>query len=395
MASARRSLLLAALTVAVWLAALTLWGRGLIIDEWIHLRAIEYLAGGGQGLPSNLAMFPGYHWLMVWPHRWFGSYLVALRGVNLGFSLLALWAYTGALQASGRYEARRFWRFLFLPILFPYLALVYTESASLAGMAGVLCLHMRGRHVLAAGLLLIAVLIRQSNLAWAVLFLGWIVVGSSSSGITRRSLLLGLRRGWPYLAVLAGGALFLAVRGPVASVRSELAAGVNPAQAVVFGLCLGLFTVPLWLSRRAWAGAMRGITVGSWAAVSLLLAWSYRNPHPFNQVADLWRNRVLHVMDESAAARWVLCVVAGGVLTGLGRWIAAQPRRGMLLVWAATSLVYLLPHALVEPRYYILPLVFLGFLADMPARRERLLAVWLAVLTGIECVVIVTHGSLW
>jgi len=391
----RSPLIFPALGLTVWLAALTVSGRGLVIDEWIHLGAIEHLASGRPGLPPGLAMLPGYHWIMSWPYRWFGEYVVALREINLGFALLGLWAYAGALRASGRDPGPRTAQLVWLPILFPFLTLIYTEAASLAAVMGALWCHTRQRYAAAAGMLLLAALVRQSNLVWAILFLGWVVVEDKDgaelpgpAGLVGRM----LRAGWPYLVLLGGGLAFLMLHGPVATVRPETNVGYNPAQLVMFGLFLGLVTLPLLVTggKRPgwpwWLGA---------AGLTALFGLVYANPHPFNQTPDLWRNRILIAMDSSPAVRWILCAASAAVLAGLGRWMAARTRKRGLVVWAGATLCYLAPHSLVEPRYYILPIAFLGFLAEIPPARERALTLWCGALTFAECCVLLAGGPLW
>ncbi len=52
-----------------------------------------------------------------------------------------------------------------------------------------------------------------------------------------------------------------------------------------------------------------------------------------------------------------------------------------LVIWLLTLMcLFLLPHALAEHRYFIIPLVFLMVLYELPAELERRLVLWFAVI---------------
>ena len=181
-------------------------------DEMYHVPAIQALARGAP-LPRELPMFPTYHWLAALPARWFGTELWMLRLFQGAVAVAAFLLYQALFRL--RYPEAGGDRLLLLawnPLVFPFFVLVYTDVAALTALLAGVYFQLRGRHLLAAGTLLLACLLRQSNLLWIVFLAAWRIADlwstdGSNEGVLRQfGALVRRERLWLHGLVLAIGA---------------------------------------------------------------------------------------------------------------------------------------------------------------------------------------------
>jgi hypothetical protein len=157
----------------------------------------------------------------------------------------------------------------------------------------------------------------------------------------------------------------------------------------------GLLAAPLLLDtvrRRLRVMTVRGLVIhaGVGLALTALLVLVFRNPHAFNGDPFYLRNRPLLLMEHSLG--WRILGSAATVAVGwLAFWtIRRQPHSRVLALWAAFSVVYVMAHPPVDPRYYIVPLVlFLLFTRVTPAQNRKLIA-WYAAITVVVSLGIVS-----
>lgn len=369
-----------------------------------HLPVIKRYFGGDWRLPEHLPMPPTYHAAATMVARTIGATLPVLRGFSAVLGVVALLLFA-LLTQHRRFGAPNdaLWHFAWLPILFPFWALVYTEAMAVFLLVGGILMHITGRRWTAAGIMLLACAVRQSNVVWVVFLAGWTVLERSGEGLWPR------RRWWTDLGgyglvVLLVAGLFVwhgrLTMAPVEANRLRF----NAAQWYSFALFVALLWTPVWVLRfredlgalRRWVAGRPGLAaaliVGCGLAVAAL-TFAFDNPHPWNRDPRFVRNWALVAMSEHVSARLgaagVLVLVAASVarLT----WCSAN-RRVMALVWGC-AVAYLLPHSLVEPRYYVVPMILLNLLADHPSNHARALTVWYGLLSAGIAVYIVMMGD--
>jgi len=72
----------------------------------------------------------------------------------------------------------------------------------------------------------------------------------------------------------------------------------------------------------------------------------------------------------------------------------ASPARGPLTLLWVFALLFLLGHYLIDPRYYVVPLVLADFLTPLPARSARHLVGWYLLLTlGVAAFIVTQPGG--
>lgn len=367
------ALLLAAAAVAGIAFAWTATSRA---DEHHHRLQIINFARLDWILSHRLPQLPGYHLLLAGLARWTGwTTLASLRSFSILFSAAAVWAFhraVGELHRGPRME--RVLQFAFLPVLFPFLFLLYTDAMSALFVLLMLLYTRRGRVHVAGVVGLLACLVRQNNIVWVALALALSYV--DASGWRWMPLREASKK---YAVFIFTGALFVAfvvVHGGVALGDAPKHPMSLHLQNVFFLLFLSFFFfLPTFY---AWRSALRS-RLGSprtWLALAglFVLFWfTFVIDHPYNtQWTDYFlRNRLLAEITASPTRKAlsfapIAVAVLGFSVTPLAaHWWLIYP----------SSVVFLAPSWLVEERYYIIPMsLFLLARKPVPIVAERVQA---------------------
>jgi hypothetical protein len=428
--------------LVLWFAALTIFQPSYLVDEAGHQLAVERLSRGEWPSASYLVMLPGYHALLALPSALLGPSLRLSRFLTLLLSLATLFLLASAgRRRDGPEGEARVLLLAFLPIYFPYTSLVYTDSAAILFIVGALWAQVHRRYRLSALSLLLACLVRQSSLVWGGFLVAWNILEArreardqvgdaarrpsapgrddppgteSGDGIVadeeNRALPAATGRvahrpsrpsedgrllpriGWQLVVIGLVGAVLLLAGNLLSQGIPENRPRPNIGNLFLISLLVVLFWVPVWLDRaRSLAGrlvdAVRSRPGGAAAGavlsllVALLLAWTYDNWHIWNQDPAFLRNAPLVLMQEHPPLR-----LAGAGIVLLAAWLVigyvrTVPERAMLSLVGIFTLIFLLPHSLVEARYAIVPFLLADFFTGTgPALRWRLTA-WYAALS--------------
>lgn len=410
-------------SVAALFVGLSLLNPEPIADEGgQHLHAIAQFYAGDWTLPDHLPMLPTYHALGAILWRASGPHLVVLRAFSAGMAILAILVF-GAITAGrdGGLRGHAILHFCWLPILFPFLAMVYTEAMAMLGLVSAVYMHVRRRFLLSAAMLLFTCFVRQSNAIWVAFLALWAV-----SNVCQRSTFPGARasvsavgkRVRTALRAVCGHAVVLGLfvaffvynRGATAVAVEANRPRVNVAQFYLFALFVVLLWLPVWLLRlrydvRAllrWAVAHPALALAGFGlAVALVctLANGFANPHPWNKNTEYIRNLPLIAMSESLRTRLAVGALIVVLAPVVIRFTVEQANRRLLGMLWAFSVVYLLPHSLAEPRYYIIPAFFINLLTRYTPAQARCLTVWyLVASTAIAAFVCLrghAGGGIW
>jgi len=413
---------------AVWLAAgsilalflaLTLFNNQPIEDEVHHLAAIRWYCEGHREQPTFLSMLPGYHLFALLPAMLCDGpgRLVVLRAVNVALAIGLILVVNAVLrhlrvEQPGNALLHVAWN----PLLFPFLPLVYTDGPALLCLAVAVYLHLRRRWVASGVALLLACLVRQSNLAWVAFMALWTMLdlrderqgdATPTGGPDAREFLVAtVKRVWPHCAVGLAIVLVLVHGGGFVRGATLTEPRFNPAQCYLFGAAVVLLWLPVWVECfvkewRAvyWPSLTRAWVCAYVVAVPVSLFREYYNPHRWNRFLDDWKNWVLVGMTWSLMLRAVISLCIALVIPVIVRFVWSQPRRRILgLVWVG-SLLFLLPHQVAEVRYYIVPVFLLNLFTAYTRAQARRLTVWYglasAAIGASACIWGDEAGGLW
>lgn len=398
----RWPLLIAIATILLWLILLNLIKPGPIADERFHYGVIEGLMRGQEPAPDFLGMPPTFHRLMAALLAPIGPSLATARVLVATLSVLAL----VALDFAARLRWGPHGRFAVLlwawnPLFLPFSVLVYTEPLVLALFAGAILLLAARRPLFAYGVIAFATAIRQSSPVW--MLAPWLCAESQGRGAAR-----GSRERRDVLRHRLGLSLGIAVTISVLAWNHGLEHGgdfanvvrFNIAQPYVFAAVFGLIFLPLLavqLGRDA-EYVLRRLSRPSWTAAAVALAGLgvrlFANPHPFNDDTDYLRNHLLMAMSRSGLI--LAAVVAFDLLTCLavGLFAARCANRHELVVVLVCGAVYLAPHWLVDPRYYLPFLLWFTLTIDWWRERARALLAWDGCLSVLAAAYVLVRGTI-
>jgi alpha-1,2-glucosyltransferase len=345
------------------------------VDEPTHFDQIRRFFLGSYTLTPTLTNIPGYHALMAALCSLYGATSVPIvRTLNAAFGAILIVVFALNLRAiHGGASLRRVTQFAFLPILFPYLFLVYTEVVSTLLVLLAVLATVRRRYVLAVLACGLGVLVRQPNIAWLLLpLIANIRQHDRWPGVDDLKSLA--RRFWPALLVVTAFAAFVVRNHGVALGQQDAhPSGLVPRVGNLYFLLLVycLVFAPLVLGRLGtslrYAREHRAAALAIAAAFVVYLL-AFENTHPYNNEREDYylHNYLLMTLAGSTLRKVVFFVPMALALLDL---IAApgfrRQRAAILLVTALT----LLPSWLIEQRYYIIPFALLMLFRDEESPR--------------------------
>jgi hypothetical protein len=407
----RGSLLVGLLGVAAWWVLACVLHPDVIVDELDHYAVIRDLKQGSSPLARELPMPLTYHWLvraLLWPWE---PPLWSARALSAVFSCAGLWALDAALRRDATRSAkppRSLAHFAWLPLLFPYQALVYTEPLAVPCVALALLARSSGRSWLAAAALLGSCLVRQSHVVWLAFFCLWELAEhwpTLPAGRAQRAV-AALKISLPFLLAASVMLALFASRGSLSfSNLPENDAGFNPGQFYLFGGFMLLLWAPVWVLRApfAWAalaswGRARPRRAASYATAVLggvlLAAATYRNLNEWNALPEFVGNWPLIWMDRYVAVAFGVILFDAAALALLIWHGRAQEQRRLLAAAGLITLVYLGAQSLIDPRYFIVPVMLAHWLSRFSPRESRWLAVWYGLLS-LAIAGVVLLGGMW
>lgn len=415
------SFCIATASIFTYFVLLTVFNNHPVADEGLHLLAVERLIGGDWRHPDFLPMPLSYHFLVYWPAKVLGVEVWVLRLVSAVFSIALLWIVRSINRVQTCRRGSRLLHFAWLPILFPFTGLAYTEIVSLLLLLTGVLLHLRKRTAWSAVPLAGACLVRQSNIVWVAFVTAWGALEVWQRGRrephaeartgNRRQIKAIVSHVWPQLVILLAAAeFFLLNQGFNITAVEANRFRFNSTQLCLFALHFAVLWGPIWLpslgadliAMGRWIGR-RPMLGGATILLSLVIAVgataTYWNPHPWNHNLNFLRNWPLVLMERSLIWRGLAALLVLLALPGLVRRTSQAPNRPILLLTWGFSLAYVALHSLVDPRYYIPPLVLLQFFAGFRDDEARQLTIWYGVVSAAASgyVIVAGHrlGGLW
>ena len=380
-----------------WVVMLFVACVGTVIgDEWVHWHQIaRFVHHDYRVFDEYLTNIPGYHWLMtglLWAVG--ADWLGPARAINSVFAFGAWAAFWFARRTLHPDDAQRATaQMMFLPVIFPFWFMVYTDTLALALLLGATLATYRGRHVWSAIALIGSMAVRQNNVFW-VCFLAlmtlwplWRDAGWRPWRVWRESIALA----WPYAMAVA---VFLAYWAWNGSISYSNAQGTNAHPDVKFDVGNPYFLLLIagcLMPLHVVVGLRRFVAKSkSWPWWWLLpvvvfggFAWLFQVHHPYNVFEGDYflRNTLLQNVQKHVGLWWPLF---GGIATlaacGLAFTRFVRPEVRWLL---PLSLLFVGASWLIETRYAVVPMALL-LLLRVPERdwiERATLAWWIGIAT--------------
>lgn len=164
----------------------SVYHMGMYSDEIYHWPVVESIMLGRDYEVKWITTFTTYHKLVAYLSQSFGiSGLHNVRIVNIiTASLLVPLFYYLNLITNTKYPIQRTVQMVFLPSLFLYYFVLYTDVLSLLILIVGVCFLLKSRHFFAALLITASVFIRQTNLIFLAFGLVYVVVNEYRKNVS-------------------------------------------------------------------------------------------------------------------------------------------------------------------------------------------------------------------
>lgn len=359
---------------------------GVMVDEHLHYAQISSFHHGDGSLNPRITTFPTYHWLVAQALAWAEAPIwQASRWVSAASGLLlvlvAAVAWGWRLHGDARVAALRAALVVLMPVLLPYVFLIYTDPLGLAFVLFAAWAAEARRWWLAALFIACAVAVRQTQIVWALWLLALYAIREAPALRTRADWLRALSAIAPLGLVLAAFAVFVVVNGGVAIGDRN----AHPGDGLHDGNILFLLFVALVIFLPAHVAAAPAVVamarrhpLACTAGAIGVFVWfvaGFEVDHLFNMLPGhlhndvaLWLARLENRVLVAVPVTWAALSMVALVDRGRETW-----------AWVAATLVSLAPHWMIEHRYGIVALALWQVLRrPLDPAAEWMLAIWVA-----------------
>jgi hypothetical protein len=376
-------LLLLAMLVALFLR-LALLQPQTIVDEATHVPQVLSLMTGRLAIEPGIATLPGYHLVVALLAHLTGlSSIGAMRvwGVLFGgVAALAFYAIRRRLDDEHALVSAAL--FFVFPLFFPYDFLVYTDILSLAVVLLAVLSAVSGRHLLAACIMTLSLVVRQNNVIWAAFLAGYVAwpAFDSHEGTLVQKGRDAVTRALPYVLPAAVFLGYWNWNGSIA--LSSTVRGGHPDLSLHAGnvwftlfLFLILFPFEAWKGMRAFATAARA---RPWLLAILVVALCWvklRGSGDNHAFLDYFLRNAFIAYVAHGWARIGFALVVGLAACSIAFTRFRDPRGVLVYPFSAVCLA---SSWLIENRYAMVPFaLWMAFRRDESPRWMGL--VWLAL----------------
>lgn len=335
-------------------------------DEGVHAGQIWQFYNRNYSVSPRLTMLPVYHHIMAFIIRQIGIYGdPLLRFQSMLVSLCVLPVYWLLAHRYFKKNSRiRVLNLFFLPLMFPFFFMIYTDIWALLAVGIVVHLVLSGKYFLSFVPAVIAVALRQDMIIW-ILFAFLLTLFSGIDGFNKENAIRLyknlLTRCVPLIIVFFGFAVFVYLnKGIAVGEKDAHHATFNLTNVYVYLLCSWFVFFPLNVySLKSISNWVRR----PWVLCLILIAFpiymgTYSNTHGYNQANALFwlHNYLLDLMTRLRWFRALLYIPIVWMLLTLLTMPWPDKRFKLLLFVIPISILL---HPLVEPRYYFPAFAFL------------------------------------
>ncbi|HSX50699.1 MAG TPA: hypothetical protein VLF09_07060 [Cellvibrio sp.] len=333
---------------------------GLFSDEGFHAPQIWVYYSGGTTFAETITVPPTYHYIIGFIVRQIGYYDDnLLKLISLLISLLTIPVFYKLISKYHPQEAGiRTLQLFFLPLMFIYYFLIYTDIWALLLISLNLYFALNKRYALSALIGLAAICLRQDSIIWVGFSFLLICFEKTNQDEMYRIKTIfknGFVKGAPYIAIFFAFIAFVIYNGGVAIGDKDQhnSGSANFANFYIFLILAWFLYLPLNIKllpdiisflRNHWNLAL--ITAGF-----LLYMGSFTNPHGYNNsMFDYFlHNGMAHYLTQNILVKSISYILAIWMLLSLVVMKLPEQR----FKWALLVIpLAVISHPMIEPRYY-------------------------------------------
>jgi len=338
-------------------------GQTPLIDEGYHFDQIGRFLSGNWTLNLELSLVPGFHFLIFLITKLFGiSDFSSVRIISflLSFASVPIF-YLAAKHIDPQNVIPKTAQFAFLPIVFPFFSLVYSDVFSLTLLLLSLLFSLKDKPTLSALIGIFSLAVRQTNIVWFVFILILSYVNRKGFAFSLKNIVNFLLSHFMFLVgIILFGEFAYLNQGIVTGARIMQPSGGFFPSNIYF--LLFLFT-PLFLpfvignftKILLFVQKKKSLLIPIIVVVYFFYMATFTNSHPWNHYTFFLRNKLLILFTSNVLYKTIFFAVM--VISLLSLAVTKLYKKSFYLFYPAT-LLFLAPLWLVEQRYFFVPLTF-------------------------------------
>ena len=360
-------------------------------DEGAHHDQIRHFLNGHYDLLPFITNIPGYHVVIALLSKliYFNidkPSLQEIRLISFMFSSVSIWVfYLISKKLSHRDPLIKTLQFVFLPVIFIYFPLLYTDIFSLLIVLLAFYFMLRRQPRLSALFALVSILIRQDDIMWVIFIWLYGYVSIYGFSVSIKMLLGYVRSTYEYLFTFFAFAAFVFFnKGIAMGDKAAHEAGFYLGNVYFFLVLSGILFIPIFITsiRKLAISKIKsilifGVVPGALIASSFIVFPPAIHPYNLNnlKVAFL-RNIILR-----SAYHQYIWLYAVAIFVGYMTFFLMKFEKKNYLIFPFSFLA-LVPSLLVEQRYAIIPFVFLLLLRkESDAKTEKMIVPYFFVIS--------------
>jgi alpha-1,2-glucosyltransferase len=357
------------------------------VDETFHYPQIRNFLEFNFHLSPSVAMLPGYH-IAICVIAWvFGAQSVAsIRLISFCIAILSMAVFHVLARHLRKQDASsKTLQYVFFPLLYPFFFVIYTEAMSILLVCIATYLTLRKRYYVAGLVGILSCFVRQDNILWVgfmfLLLVNDVLCAGNTNPVRRASKRPGIDieairtiavNGIVYLAAFMLFAAFVFVNRGVAvdGVDAHRLSKIHLGNVYFLLFTFFFMFLPMNLANAPKIVALvrrhKLVSIYILGLFILFLA-TFTIDHPYN--TEPWAqwflsNRILTYFKQDLPRKALFFLpIMYSVLSLLTTDLY---ERKYYLIFPL-SILFLAPHWMVDPRYYVIPFVFfLLFKEDDP-----------------------------
>lgn len=357
-------------------AILIIGDKNLHSDESAHLDQINLFHKGQLTLNPILTTIPGYHLLIATLSETISQPSLAYyRLLTTLLSLISIIVfYITAKKIDSKNKENTLLQYIFLPILFPFFFLLYTDALSLTLVILSFLFVLNKKYDLSAIASLSSILVRQNNIVWS-LFLFTLIYFQENRKIKFKNIISHLKNNFIYLITFFLFAVFIILnKGIAIGDKQAHPAGIFNLGNIYFILFIfAIIFLPfnLYKSKEIFKKINKNKKILVYILICLAFyLLTFKNTHPYNQSGyDFFlRNKILLFFTSSLLLKALFFIPIAYSCFSLS--VTKLKNKNLYLLYPFTIL-YLLPSWLIEQRYYLIPFAFFILFAKRESKKEQ------------------------
>jgi len=345
---------------------------GYLADEAFHTLQIKRIYRADHRFVPELTTIPGYHYAM--------SYMSKVTSVIIDYGrhpktkflrifqtmtslLLPLIIYGIVRELKQKREIPLV--ALLIPIVFPFLFLVYTDLLSMTLFLGAFLFHIKKRYDLAGLFMLLDIVVRQDNVIWLFFLITLLFYETYQKyrKINKQFIRHFFVNGIAYCLVLFLFVGFYIFNGGVAigDKSAHPSMRFHASNVWLFFAMFSVMFLPLIVltAKKIWLSFRKKWFLYVWFIIGgyFLFIQTYSVDHPYNaSISKFIHNNIAHHILHST---WLGIVTYGLVLLAIGYLFTQSFINKKYILVVIFGILSLALHWMIEFRYFFIPMVLL------------------------------------